>query len=367
VGPDSPLLDALASHDAARFYRVIVLAVVANLGVALLVLFIQLPFAIFLLRWRQWLTKKFLHEYLQNENYYYFLNRDRVIDNPDERLSIDISLFVNYPASVATALVSCLSNFIVFGYVLWSFAWYLVLACALFYFFYSIVSLNITRPIMNLEYVQRKLDGDFRFALVKVRVNAEPIAFLGGESVEEKELSRRLDLLIDKFYPLGLVDGRFDDLAGGFGGLWQTASGAAHRSSGIERQADHQRLFADPGCVVAAWVRLWILRDRGFDLCVWRRRYRAGSCPAAALSPETRAGRRYQWHPTDRLGPYRGEELYAHDAGWCPDARPRSRFRAYGGRSPDDYRCKWRGQEFAVAGACGIVDARFGAALSAAA
>lgn len=191
-------MEALASHDAARFYRVIVLALAANLGVALLVLLIQLPFSILLLRWRQWLTKRFINEYLQNDNYY-FLNRDRVIDNPDERLSIDIALFVDYPASVVTALVSCLSNLFVFGFVLWKFAWYLVVACALYYFFYSVISLFLTRPIMNLQYIQRKLDGDFRFSLVNVRVNAEPIAFLRGERVERKELFRRLDLLIDNF------------------------------------------------------------------------------------------------------------------------------------------------------------------------
>src|SRR5262249_35259004 len=87
----------------------------------------------------------------------------------------------------------------VFGYVLWSFGWYLVPACALYYIIYSVVNILFSKPIMNLGYTQRRLDGDFRFSLVNVRVNAEPIAFEQGERVERRELFHRLALLIENF------------------------------------------------------------------------------------------------------------------------------------------------------------------------
>jgi putative ATP-binding cassette transporter len=191
-------LDALARHDASAFYRAIVLAMVAQLGLSLVSVVCELPFTILIQRWREWLTQRFIREYLQGSNYY-VLNRDRAVDNPDERMAIDIAQFVDYPVRVLLGLVQCISNLAVFGYILWSFAWYLVPACSLYYVLFSLIALIFSKPIMNLGYVQRRLDGDFRFSLVNVRVNAESVAFLRGEAVEKRELFHRLDLLIDNF------------------------------------------------------------------------------------------------------------------------------------------------------------------------
>jgi vitamin B12/bleomycin/antimicrobial peptide transport system ATP-binding/permease protein len=191
-------LDALAKHDTSVFYRVLVMAMVAQVCMSVLSIVCDLPFRILIQRWRQWLTECFVKEYLQDSNFY-VLNRDRAVDNPDERMAIDIASFVHYPTQVLFGLVRCIANLIVFGHILWSFAWYLVPACGVYYVLYSVVTLIFSKPIMNLSYIQRKLDGDFRFSLVNVRVNAESIAFLRGEKVEGRELSYRLDRLIDNF------------------------------------------------------------------------------------------------------------------------------------------------------------------------
>jgi putative ATP-binding cassette transporter len=191
-------LDALAKHDTSAFYRVLVMAMVAQVCMSGLSIVCGLPFRILVLRWRQWLTEYFVKEYLQDSNFY-ILNRDRAVDNPDERMAIDIASFVYYPTEVLFGLVRCIANLIVFGHILWSFAWYLVPACGVYYVLYSVVTLIFSKPIMNLSYIQRKLDGDFRFSLVNVRVNAESIAFLRGQPVEGRELSHRLDRLVDNF------------------------------------------------------------------------------------------------------------------------------------------------------------------------
>ena len=92
-------LDALAKHDANAFYRVIFLALAAQLGMALFFVVCNLPFEILIMRWREWLTRRFIREYLQNYNYY-VLNLDHAVDNPDERMAIDIAQFVAYPTVV---------------------------------------------------------------------------------------------------------------------------------------------------------------------------------------------------------------------------------------------------------------------------
>jgi putative ATP-binding cassette transporter len=191
-------LDALAKHDAYAFYRVLVLSLVTQFGLSMVSVIATLPYSVLLLRWRQWLTERFLDDYLHNSNYY-VLNRDRAVDNPDERLAVDITQFVFYPTEFAISGIRALSQLTVFGYILWSFGWYLVPSCALFYAIYSIVALRFSKPMLNVSYWQRRLDGDFRFSLVNVRTNAESIAFLRGENPEKHELFHRLRLLIDNF------------------------------------------------------------------------------------------------------------------------------------------------------------------------
>ena len=48
---------------------------------------------------------------------------------------------------------------------------------------------------LNYESLQR--EADFRFALVRIRENAESIAFYAGEKVEQKEVARKFDRAID--------------------------------------------------------------------------------------------------------------------------------------------------------------------------
>lgn len=46
--------------------------------------------------------------------------------------------------------------------------------------------------MVNLNFMQEKKEADFRYGLVRVRENAESIAFYGGEENE-------LQLLLDRF------------------------------------------------------------------------------------------------------------------------------------------------------------------------
>ena len=188
-------LDALAGGNGSVYYQLVLLVFLCAVGTSWLQELFQLPFNLIQQRWRQWLTERFMSQYLANRSYY-ALNRDMVVDNPDERIAIDIAQFVTYPASVFLGGVGAVSNLAVFGYVLWSFGWYLLPACAAYYALYTVVAVLFAKPQMKLAYEQRRLDGDFRFALVNVRTNSESIAFLRGERVEQRELSHRLGLLI---------------------------------------------------------------------------------------------------------------------------------------------------------------------------
>ncbi len=102
-------LNALSKHDAGIFYALALAFFIAQLGYSLVSIIASLPYNILLKRWQEWLTKLFVTEYLHGANYY-LLNRNRVIDNPDERISNDIAQFVTFPASAIRMVALCTTH-----------------------------------------------------------------------------------------------------------------------------------------------------------------------------------------------------------------------------------------------------------------
>ena len=189
-------LNSLSRHDAGTFYKVVVLTLLVHAVNSLTSLILDLPYNILYQRWYQWLSRRFIAEYLHNGSHY-VLNRDKTIDNPDERIAADIESFLNLPTTFFWGVIRTISQLAVFGYVLWHFGWYLVPISAAYFVAISLLQLVFSKPIMILGYTQRRLQGDFRFALVNVRTNSESIAFLKGEPVEQRELFHRQDRVID--------------------------------------------------------------------------------------------------------------------------------------------------------------------------
>jgi ABC-type uncharacterized transport system fused permease/ATPase subunit len=60
-------------------------------------------------------------------------------------------------------------------------------------------SLAIGRPLIGLNFLQEAAEANFRYGLVRVRENAESIAFYGGEGNEARLLGRRLRAAVDNF------------------------------------------------------------------------------------------------------------------------------------------------------------------------
>ena len=60
-------------------------------------------------------------------------------------------------------------------------------------------SVVIGRRLVGLNYYQERYQADFRFGLVHVRDNAEPIFIYGGEQHERDQLRRRFSKVVDNF------------------------------------------------------------------------------------------------------------------------------------------------------------------------
>ncbi len=147
------------------------------------------------LLWREWLSGRLLGRYLTNRAYYVLNPNDESaeeIDNPDQRISQDTASFTTTSLSVTVEIVAALLTFVSFIVVLWTISSKLALWLLAYAVLGTAVIVFASRKLVQLNYLQLKLEADFRYGLVHIRDNAESIAFYGGEQQESREAERRL-------------------------------------------------------------------------------------------------------------------------------------------------------------------------------
>src|SRR4029453_7415594 len=71
------------------------------------------------IRWRKWLTERYLGEWLQNANHYRMQLQGDAADNPAQRLTEDVELFVTNTLSIGIGFLSSVVTLISFVVILW--------------------------------------------------------------------------------------------------------------------------------------------------------------------------------------------------------------------------------------------------------
>ena len=143
------------------------------------------------INWRLWLTNHFLERYFRNRAYYR-INDDKAIDNPDQRISQDISSFTVTSLGFLSILFFSLVQLISFIGILWSISITLVLVLLAYAAVGTVVTLFFGKRLINLNFQQLRKEADLRYGLVHVRDNAESIAFFRGEQREKGQVTQRL-------------------------------------------------------------------------------------------------------------------------------------------------------------------------------
>jgi len=151
------------------------------------------------IRWRRWLTHQFLGSWLADRAYYHIQLDQTATDNPDQRISDDLSRFTSTSLDLSVGLLNAVVTLFSFLFILWTLSGplviplggssitipgYMVLAAII----YAVVGTLLTRwighPLVRLTFDQQRYEADFRFSLVRLRENAEGVAFYGGEERE---------------------------------------------------------------------------------------------------------------------------------------------------------------------------------------
>nr|WP_041679931.1 ABC transporter ATP-binding protein/permease [Cupriavidus necator] len=175
---------ALAAGDADRFWYAIRIFVYVLLAAVPVYAFYYYTRNRLFMHWRAWMTHQYLEKYFGNCAFY-ALNNNTNIDNPDQRISEDISTFTQQSLYFLLLMLGSLLQLIAFSEVLWSISRELVLFLVLYAICGTVVSvLCFGKVLIGLNFYQLRREADFRFSLIRVREHAESITFHRGEQHE---------------------------------------------------------------------------------------------------------------------------------------------------------------------------------------
>ncbi len=150
-------------------------------------------------QWRRWLTGRFLDGYLKGRKYYE-LTSEGEIDNPDQRISEDINTFTGRSIHFLLIFLGSIMQLVAFSTVLWSISRLLVGVLALYALAGTVVALYVFgNPLIRLNFWQLRREADFRFGLMRLRENAESIAFYRGEAQERAYIDSKFDKVFHNY------------------------------------------------------------------------------------------------------------------------------------------------------------------------
>ncbi|MCX5954669.1 MAG: ABC transporter ATP-binding protein/permease [Cyanobacteria bacterium] len=247
--------NALVNHQSEAFWRI-----VAIYGLALMMALPIRASQFYLIPrvgvlWRQWLSQRLLALYLCQRAYYSLnagldagltsslisgrtsgrtdgprgrveqtassvADKAREIDNPDQRISQDTASFTGTSLSVAVGILEAVLSFFSFIVVLWTINSHLALLLIIYAVFGTALVLLASGRLVALNGEQLRLEADFRYGLVRLRDNAESIAFYRGEAREGEQARQRLGRAISNAQRLitwealiGVIQSSYNDFS----------------------------------------------------------------------------------------------------------------------------------------------------------
>jgi putative ATP-binding cassette transporter len=181
---------ALAEKDAPTFWRFFFVYAAVFVAATPISAFYPYVRDMLGLRWRDWMTQKFMNQYFHRRAYYN-INFAEDIDNPDQRISEDIKSFTDTSLYFLLLVLGAVIDVLSFFLILWSISHFLALFLVGYALFGTVVTALLGRKLITLNFNQLRREADFRYGLVHVRDNAESIAFYQGEQQESGQLRRR--------------------------------------------------------------------------------------------------------------------------------------------------------------------------------
>lgn len=214
-----------------RFFTVLALI---NIAVAVLQIYLRLMLRI---RWRRWLTDRYLTDWMRNHAYYTLQMRGAATDNPDQRIADDIDQYIAQTLSLTLGILDAIMTLVSFSVILWGLSENIVYPpflgigggepwsipgslvwVGLVYSLGGTILIHfVGRKLTGLTFMQQKLEADFRYSMIRARENVEGIALYGGEADEKRVFTSRFGAVVDNFWAIIVRQVKIVSFQSGFG------------------------------------------------------------------------------------------------------------------------------------------------------
>ena len=169
------------------------------------------------IRWRRWLTDRYLSDWLRDRNYYRMQLKDAGTDNPDQRIAEDFRLFVDESLSLGLGFLNAAVTLGSFVAILWSLSGsleitqggttyvkygYMVWVAIVYAIAGTWLAHKIGKPLILLNFNQQKYEADFRYNLVRFRENCEGVALYRGEEDELRGFRARFNAVFENWWAI---------------------------------------------------------------------------------------------------------------------------------------------------------------------
>ena len=159
------------------------------------------------IKWSERLNAVLIQRWMGDKNYYRLQTKRHTPDNIDQRIQQDAQDFIVSTIEFVRGMLNSVLTSLEFAIVLWGLAGVLTVfginiphGIVYFVFIFVIlatfVAMWIGKPLIHHNYENEKLNGDYRYSLIRIRDHAESVAFYGGEAQEQQSLNQRFAAII---------------------------------------------------------------------------------------------------------------------------------------------------------------------------
>ena len=188
------------------------------------------------IRWRRWLTERYLRAWLADGAYYRMQLVASETDNPDQRIAEDVHLLISQTIALFIGGMRAVVTLATFVAILWGLSGtltvpvgglaitlpgYMVWVALLYAIAGTWFTDWIGRPLVRLNFDRQRYEADFRFSLVRFRENTEGVALYSGEADEFRGFLERFEAVVRNWWGIMRRQKRLTYFTAGYGqGAW---------------------------------------------------------------------------------------------------------------------------------------------------
>lgn len=214
--------NAIQNKDEGQFWRLLFTVFLFWVVIYIISMIVEyIMQSMLVIRWRAWLAGHYIKKWLNGATHYKMILRAGQTDNPDQRISEDVTRFIdggsNGIYSYSILLISTLSSLVSFALILWDLSsdftipytsvavpGFLFWAALIYAAIGTIITHVIGRSLVGLLFNQQRYEADFRFSLARLREYSEQVALLGGEQTEQRSTMQKFAAIFANY--LRIVD-----------------------------------------------------------------------------------------------------------------------------------------------------------------